>query len=119
LYGSVVSGLQHPQDEEGQANLFARVTRFIKKIYRELALAEAYGTKRSEAVVQVYFVRSIEEAATTARLLGDIAESRSQSGPWDDRLWLGVDEQEVSLCLIIFARTFIQVISSAGGALSL
>ena len=97
LYGSVVSGLQRPQDKEGQANLFARVTRFIKKIYRELALAEAYGTKRSEAVVQVYFVRSIEEAATTARLLGDIAESRSQSGPWDDRLWLGVDEQEVSL----------------------
>ncbi|KAI0249531.1 hypothetical protein BJV78DRAFT_1226853 [Lactifluus subvellereus] len=93
LYGGV-SGLQRPQDEEGQANLFARVIRFIKKIYRELALAEAYGTKRSEAVVQVYFVRSIEEAATAARLLGDIAESRSQFGPWDDRLWLGVDEQE-------------------------
>jgi hypothetical protein len=97
LFGGAVSGLQCPQDEEGQANLFARVIKSIKKIYRELALAEVYGTKRSQSVVQVYFVRSIEQAATTARFLGDIAESRSQFGLWDDRLWLGVDEQEVSL----------------------
>jgi hypothetical protein len=96
LLGDGVSGLQCLQDEERQANLFARVIKSIKKIYRELALAEAYGTKRSQTVVQLYFVRSIEQAATTTRVLGDIAESRSQFGPWDDRLWLGLDEQEVS-----------------------
>jgi hypothetical protein len=122
LYGSGTSGLLGHQEEEGRADLFSRVIKFIKKIYRDLALAEAYGTKRSQAVIQVQFVRSIEQAATMARLLGDIAESRSQFGPWDDRLWLGVDEQEVSLvpllslglwrCYFLYRRSAISLVST-------
>jgi hypothetical protein len=122
LYGSGTSGLQSHQEEEGRADLFSRVIKFVKKIHRDLALAEAYGTKRSQAVVQAHFVRSIEQAATMARLLGDIAESRSQFGPWDDRLWLGVDEQEVSLaplfllelwrCYFLYRRSAISLVST-------
>jgi hypothetical protein len=90
LYEAGISGLQRPQDEE-------EVIRSIKKLQRGLALAEAYTIKRPQTVIQMCFVRSVEQAATTARLLGDMAESRSQFGPWGDRLWLGVDEKEVSL----------------------
>ena len=87
-------GLQRPQDEEEHSNLFARVIKSIKKLHRDLAIAEAYATKRPQTVVQMYFVRSVEQTARTARLLGDMAESRSQLGPWGDRLWLGMDENE-------------------------
>jgi hypothetical protein len=66
----------------------------IKKLHRDLAIAEAYATKRPQTVVQMYFVRSVEQAARTTRLLGDMAESRSQFGPWEDRLWLEMDEKE-------------------------
>jgi hypothetical protein len=83
------ASLQRPQDAE-------EVIRSIKKLQRGLAIAEAYATKRPQAVIQMYFVRSVEQAAATARLLGDVAESRSPFGPWGDRLWLGVDENEVS-----------------------
>jgi hypothetical protein len=92
-----ISGLQRPQEEEEGMDLFARVIRSIKKLQRELALGEAYAIKRPQTVIQMFFVRSVEQAATTARLLGNVAESRSQFGPWGDRLWLGVDEKEVYL----------------------
>ncbi|KAH9969140.1 hypothetical protein BC827DRAFT_1168085 [Russula dissimulans] len=91
LYDCGVSGLQ---DEEERANSFARVIKSISKLHRELALAEAFGTKQPQTVVQMYSVRTNEEAATAARLLGDMAESRSQFGPWGDRLWLVMDEKE-------------------------
>jgi len=91
------SGLQRSQDEEEQASLTTRVIKSVKKLQRDLALAEAFATKRPQTVVQMYFVRSVEQAARTTRLLGDMAESRSQLGPWGDRLWLGVDEKEAGL----------------------
>ncbi|KAI9513116.1 hypothetical protein F5148DRAFT_1158884 [Russula earlei] len=99
LYDCAFSGsvLHCPLIEEEQANLLNRVIKSIKKLHRELALAEAYGTKRPQTVIEMYFVRTIEEAATAARLFGDMAESRSRFGPWGDRLWLAVDEKEVSL----------------------
>lgn len=95
LYEAGVSGLQRPQDDEERMDLSSRVIRSIKKLQRGLALAEAYAIKRPQAVILMYFVRSVEQAATTSRLLGDVAESRSQFGPWGDRSWLGVDEIEV------------------------
>ena len=91
------SGLRRPQDEEEHSNLSAYVIKSIKKLHRDLAIAEAYATKRPQTVVQMYFVRSVEQAARTARLLGDMAESRSQLGPWGDHLWLGMDEKEACL----------------------
>lgn len=94
LYDAFFSGLQHPRDEAEQEILIVKVIKSIKKLHRDLAIAEAYATKRPQAVVQMYFVRSIELAARTTRLLGDMAESRSQLGPWGDRLWLEVDEKE-------------------------
>jgi hypothetical protein len=99
-----ISGLQRPQDgEDGPGkDLFARVIRSIKKLQRELALAEAYAIKRPQTAIQMFFVRSAEQAAATVRLLGDVAEARSQFSPWGDRLWLGVDEKEVSLASLFF-----------------
>jgi hypothetical protein len=110
LYEAGTSRLRHPQDEEERTDLFDQVIRSIKKLQRGLALAEAYAVKRPQAVIQMCFVRSVEQAATTARLLGDVAESRSQFGPWDDRLWLGVDEKEVFLASPFLCRAFGDVI---------
>ena len=111
-----ISGLQQPHDQEKGMDLFARVIRSIKKLQRELALAEAYAIKRPQTVIQMFFVRSAEQAATTARLLGDVAEARSQFSPWGDRLWLGVDEKEVSLASLFFIELL--EMSCPGGALS-
>ena len=111
-----ISGLQRPQDEEEGMDVFARVIRSIKKLQRELALAEAYAIKRPQTVIQMFFVRSAEQAAATARLLGDVAEVRSQFSPWGDRLWLGVDEKEVSLVSLFFIELL--EMSYPGGALS-
>ena len=99
LYGDSVSGLKYPQNERGHGDLSARIIRSFKKLCRDIAIAESYGEKRPQTDIQMYFARSDEQAATMARTLGDMAESRSQWGPWDDRLWLGTDEQEVSLAL--------------------
>ena len=110
------ASLQRPQDGEEGKDLFARVIRSIKKLQRELALAEAYGIKRPQTVIQMFFVRSAEQAAATARLLGDVAEARSQFSPWGDRLWLGVDEIEVSLALLFFIELL--EMSCPGGASS-
>ena len=97
LYDCGVSGIQHPQNEEEKGNPFARVIKSMRKLHRELALADAFGAKRPQTAVQMYSVRTNEEAATAARLLGDMAESRSQFCPWGDRLWLAADEKEVCL----------------------
>jgi hypothetical protein len=101
LYGDSVSGSQYPQTEKGCGDLSARVIQSFKKLRRDIAIAEAYGEKRPQTDIQLYFARSDEEAATMARTLGDMAESQSQWGPWDDRLWLGADEQEVSLSMFL------------------
>ncbi|KAH9043682.1 hypothetical protein EDB85DRAFT_2138387 [Lactarius pseudohatsudake] len=94
LYGDGVSGLQYSQTESGQEDLSARVIRSFEKLRRDIAIAEACGEKRPQTDLQMIFARSDEHAATVARTLGDIAESQSQWGPWDDRLWLRADEQE-------------------------
>ena len=99
LYGDGVSALQYPQTETGQEDLSALVIRSFKKLCRDMAIAEAYGEKRPQTDIQMYFARSDELAATTARTLGDISESQSQWGSWDDRLSLRGDENEVSLAL--------------------
>jgi hypothetical protein len=116
LYEPGISGLQRPQDDEERMDLSSRVIRTIKKLQRGLALAEAYAIKRPQAVILMYFVRSAEQAAATARLLGDVAESRSQFGPWGDRSWLGVDEIEVFPA----SSSFLELLemSCPGGALS-
>ena len=94
LYDAFFSGLQRPRDEEEHEILITQVIKSIKKFHRDLAIAEPYATKRPRTVVQMYFVRSVELAARTTRVLGNMAESRSQLGPWGDRLWLEVDEKE-------------------------
>jgi hypothetical protein len=111
-----ISGLQRPEDEEEGMDLFAQVIRSVKKLQRELALAEAYAIKRPQTVIQMFFVRSAEQAAATVRRLGDVAEARSQFSPWGDRLWLGVDEKEVSLASLFFIELL--EMSCPGGALS-
>ena len=97
LYGDGVSGL-HPQTEKGHGDFSARLIQSFKKLCRNIAIAEAYGVKRPQTDIHMYFARSDEEAATMARTLGDMAESQTQL-PWDNRLWLSADEQEVSLAM--------------------
>ncbi|KAH8998779.1 hypothetical protein EDB86DRAFT_3146059 [Lactarius hatsudake] len=94
LYGDGVSGVQYSQTESEQEDLSARVIRSFEKLRRDIAIAEACGEKRPQTDLQMNFARSDEHAATVVRTLGDIAESQSQWGPWDDRMWMRADEQE-------------------------
>jgi len=59
----------------------------------------------------MYSVHTNEESAIAARLLGDMAEFRSQFGPWGDRLWLAADEKEVFLASPFLLHLFGEVTS--------
>ncbi|KAI0271466.1 hypothetical protein BC834DRAFT_966945 [Gloeopeniophorella convolvens] len=92
-YGSTVPFLP-PQGQLNQVNLPALVINSVKKLLRDLGIANVYGTKRPETSVQLLFAASSERAAASARLAGDAAEERSRHGRWGSRLWLSADEQE-------------------------
>lgn len=74
------------------------VIKNIKKLRRDLTIAEAFDAKNPETTTQLAFALNIEEVALYIRLFGDSVESRDRSGGilWGDRGWLDVPEQDVS-----------------------
>ena len=74
------------------------ISKSVKKLKRSLAIADGVGTKAVDCLVNWGFARDIEEAAGLARVYGDMAESRDQTGGllWQERWWLGEREAEDS-----------------------
>ncbi|KAA1471446.1 hypothetical protein DENSPDRAFT_115917 [Dentipellis sp. KUC8613] len=72
----------------------APVLRSIKKLRRDLGIAEAFDRKCPTSTIQFAFSDSVNETAMFTRLIGDEAEKRSQLMVWDERLWLTDEEQE-------------------------
>ncbi|KAJ7599285.1 hypothetical protein C8J56DRAFT_1158241 [Mycena floridula] len=69
------------------------VLKAIKKLRRDMSLAEAFETMSSKCSVKLAFAGGVEEAAMFTRHFGNLAECQDESGGviWDDRLWLEND----------------------------
>ncbi|KZT72907.1 hypothetical protein DAEQUDRAFT_552793 [Daedalea quercina L-15889] len=74
----------------------AAVMKAVKKLRRDLNIAEACETKKAGSAVCFAFALSVEEAASYARSFGDDAEAMdtTQGALWGSREWLDFDEQE-------------------------
>ena len=74
------------------------ILKSVKKLRRSLAIAEGVGTKTEDCLLSWAFAKSIEEAASLARIYGDAAESRDRTGGslWQERWWLGERKVEDS-----------------------
>lgn len=64
------------------------VLKAIKKLRRDLAIAEGYFTKCPDSGIQFAFALSVDEAAMYSRMFGDYAAQRSVPEIWGERLWL-------------------------------
>jgi hypothetical protein len=73
------------------------IVKALKKLKRDLCIAETCGTKRNATVIQYAFADTVEEAALFARLYGDWCErdDRSHGAIWGSRDWLDADVLEV------------------------
>jgi hypothetical protein len=85
--------------EENRVASFAftePILRSVKKLKRSLMIAEGVGTKTEDCHISWAFARNIEEAASLARVYGDMAESRDTTGGslWQERWWLGEREAD-------------------------
>lgn len=74
------------------------ILKAIKKFRRDLSIAAVYGTKCQETEVFYAFADSTDEGALFARMYGDFAEEKDETGGaiWGDRSWLDGDFLEVS-----------------------
>ena len=74
------------------------ILKSVKKLKRSLAIADGVGTKAEDCLVRWAFAKNIEEAARLARIYGDMAESRDETGGllWQERWWLGERDAEDS-----------------------
>ncbi|KXN87799.1 hypothetical protein AN958_08115 [Leucoagaricus sp. SymC.cos] len=78
------------------------ILKAIKKLRRDVTVAEACGKKNSGCTVQYSFVNSTLDAGRIIRYFGDLAEARDQTGGilWQPRDWLddevSVDEEDLS-----------------------
>ncbi|THH18999.1 hypothetical protein EW146_g2088 [Bondarzewia mesenterica] len=83
--------MSYRPDDAGRLTPYAfspPVMKAIRRLRRDLAIAEAYYVKRAEATVQFAFAKSVDEAATYTRIFGDHASQRSAPEIWGERLWL-------------------------------
>ena len=72
------------------------VLKAVKKVRRDMAVAQACYDKRVETTVHFAFPLTLEDAARTVRLYGDLAHRRDHTGGllWDDRRWLDADDED-------------------------
>jgi hypothetical protein len=73
------------------------VIKAVRKLRRDLGIAEAYETKSEKSRIQFAFANDVFEAAIFARLFGDETEAldETQGVLWGDREWLDGEEKEV------------------------
>ncbi|KAI0361024.1 hypothetical protein OH77DRAFT_1585206 [Trametes cingulata] len=78
------------------------VVKAVKRLRRDLGIAEGIQTKRAATLVEYAFAHTVDEAAAFVRLYGDAAAARDQYGgiSWRERLWLTHEEYdgEYDLC---------------------
>ena len=74
------------------------ILKAIKKFRRDMSVAAACGTRCQETELCHAFANSVDEGALFARLYGDRAEEKDETGGaiWGDRGWLDGDFLEVS-----------------------
>ncbi|GBE77464.1 hypothetical protein SCP_0103390 [Sparassis crispa] len=77
------------------------VVKAVKKLRRDLSIADACRSKCSMSTVHFAFANTVEEAAMFTRVYGDIAQDRDATGGaiWGAREWLDLDEQDGELDL--------------------
>ncbi|KAJ4478414.1 hypothetical protein J3R30DRAFT_2898104 [Lentinula aciculospora] len=79
------------------------VLKAVKKLRRDISLAEACENKREGCRVMTAFASTVQDAAAFARIFGDEAERRDDHGIglWGDRAWLddeaGEDEENLAI----------------------
>ncbi|KAJ3514549.1 hypothetical protein NLJ89_g2311 [Agrocybe chaxingu] len=83
----------------------APILKAIKKLRRDVSIAEACGTKRPETAVQYAFANTVDEAALLTRWYGDSAEAadETEGAIWGQRMWLMQDyleDEETNLATI-------------------
>jgi hypothetical protein len=73
----------------------------VKKLRRDLSIAEGIGTKSSGCCVYMAFANTVDEAAFLARAFGEFAETNddTQGVLWGTREWLDWSPHEVSMFL--------------------
>jgi hypothetical protein len=73
------------------------ILKAIKKLRRDLGIAEALDTKNVSSMISFAFANSVQEAALFTRCFGNYAEANdtTSGAVWGPRKWLDVDEQEV------------------------
>lgn len=74
------------------------IVKALKKLRRDLTIADACGTKCPDTKVQYAFADSVRAAAQFARMYGSLAESRDETGGaiWGERAWMTSEFPEVS-----------------------
>jgi hypothetical protein len=82
------------------------IVKALKKLKRDLCIAETCGTKRTATVLQYAFADTVEEAALFARLYGDWCErdDRSHGAIWGSRDWLDADVLEVCMGVLFWRK---------------
>ncbi|EPQ50101.1 hypothetical protein GLOTRDRAFT_134253 [Gloeophyllum trabeum ATCC 11539] len=91
-YGSAHRGAVAPLE----LNVFsAPVVKAIKKLRRDLGIAEVYEQKRAGVQIHSAFALSVKEAAVFVRVFGNMAEAADTTGGmiWGDRAWLDVEAE--------------------------
>ncbi|KAL7285548.1 hypothetical protein ACG7TL_000652 [Trametes sanguinea] len=69
----------------------------VRRLRRNLGIAEGTQAKRSATTIEYAFATSVEEAAAFARLYGDAASNRETAARkllWNDRTWLTHEERD-------------------------
>ena len=99
-YPEVLS-FRPPKSKLDVPDLFAftpPILKAIKKLRRDVAIAEAYGKKNSGCCINYSFARDVSEAGKLVRYFGDLAQERDQTGGilWRQRDWLSEEELLVS-----------------------
>jgi len=94
---------RQPKSKLDAPNLFAftpPILKAIKKLKRDVAIAEAYGKKNSGCCVNYSFANSVSETSKLVRYFGDLSQERDQTGGllWQQRDWL--DEEQLPVCRV-------------------
>lgn len=79
------------------------ILKAIKKLRRDLGIAEACGDKNTGTSVFLAFSNTVEESAVYTRIFGEFTESNDQTGGdiWGDREWLDDEGTQVFVALIL------------------
>lgn len=72
------------------------VVKAVKKLRRNVLLAEGCYDKRTDTAVRFAFPLTLQDAARAVRLYGDRAQQADVTGGalWDDRRWLDLDDED-------------------------